>query len=136
MWVLVAAAALLLFVAAAALLLAKLTAKARSSSKNPFESDARRPRKEYVIDQKERDAVIKQNYNAGKVPSDLDAIVVGSGPGGLVTAAIMAKAGKRVLVLEQHDQAGGTFHTFIDKGGMAIKKQIGLINHLRFSVKR
>ena len=51
-----------------------------------------------------------------QVPSDLDAIVVGSGPGGLITAAIMAKAGKKVLVLEQHDQAGGTFHTFIDKG--------------------
>ena len=122
MWVLVATAALLLFVAAA-LLLAKLTANPRSSSKNPFETDARKPRKEYVTDQKERDAVIKQNYNAGKVPSDLDAIVVGSGPGGLVTAAIMAKAGKRVLVLEQHDQAGGTFHTFIDKGGTAIQKK-------------
>ena len=51
-----------------------------------------------------------------QVPSELDAIVVGSGPGGLVTAAILAKAGKRVLVVEQHDQAGGTFHTFIDKG--------------------
>ena len=65
--------------------------------------------------------IIKQNYNADKVPSDLDAIVVGSGPGGLVTAAIMAKAGKRVLVLEQHDQAGGTFHTFIDKVSSARK---------------
>lgn len=39
-----------------------------------------------------------------KVPADLDAIVVGSGIGGMSTAAIMAKAGKRVLVLEQHDQ--------------------------------
>ena len=28
----------------------------------------------------------------------------------------MSKAGKRVLILEQHDQAGGCCHTFIDKG--------------------
>jgi len=45
----------------------------------------------------------------------LDAIVVGSGAGGLTTAALMAKSGKKVLVLEQHDQAGGCCHTFIDK---------------------
>ena len=40
----------------------------------------------------------------------------GSGIGGLTTAALLAKAGKRVLVLEQHDQAGGCCHTFVDKG--------------------
>ena len=52
-----------------------------------------------------------------KVPQNgLDAIIIGSGIGGLSTAAIMAKAGKKVLVLEQHDQAGGCCHTFIDKG--------------------
>ena len=28
----------------------------------------------------------------------------------------MAKAGKKVLVLEQHDQAGGCCHTYIEKG--------------------
>ena len=28
----------------------------------------------------------------------------------------MAKAGKKVLVLEQHDQAGGCCHSFVDKG--------------------
>ena len=28
----------------------------------------------------------------------------------------MAKSGKKVLVLEQHDQAGGCCHTFIEKG--------------------
>ena len=51
-----------------------------------------------------------------QVPSDLDAVFVGSGPGAMSTAAVMAKAGKKVLLLEQHDQAGGTFHTYIEKG--------------------
>lgn len=51
-----------------------------------------------------------------KVPPDLDAIVIGSGIGGLAVAAALAKAGKRVLVLEQHDQAGGCCHTFQEKG--------------------
>jgi all-trans-retinol 13,14-reductase len=50
------------------------------------------------------------------VPESLDAIVIGSGIGGLTTAVLMAKSGKKVLVLEQHDQAGGCCHTFIDKG--------------------
>ena len=49
------------------------------------------------------------------MPAELDAIVIGSGMGGLTFSAIMAKAGKRVLVLEQHDQAGGCCHTYIDK---------------------
>ena len=43
-------------------------------------------------------------------------IVYRSGIGGLSAAALLAKAGKKVLVLEQHDQAGGCCHTFIDKG--------------------
>ena len=32
------------------------------------------------------------------------------------TAALLAKVGKRVLVLEQHYIAGGTTHSFEDKG--------------------
>ena len=51
-----------------------------------------------------------------QVPSHLDAIIIGSGIGGMTTGAIMAKAGRRVLVLEQHDQAGGCCHSFLDKG--------------------
>ena len=50
------------------------------------------------------------------MPSDLDAIVIGSGPGGLTAAALLSKAGKRVLVLEQHDQAGGCCHSFEEEG--------------------
>ena len=43
------------------------------------------------------------------------AVVVGSDLSCLTTAAILAKTGRKVLVLEQHDQAGGCCHTFIDK---------------------
>lgn len=50
------------------------------------------------------------------MPPNLDVIVIGSGIGGLTAGATLAKAGKRVLVLEQHDQAGGCCHTFIEKG--------------------
>lgn len=51
-----------------------------------------------------------------RVPSTLDAVVIGSGVGGLTAAALLAKAGKRVLVVEQHDQAGGCTHTFENRG--------------------
>ncbi|MEM7141335.1 MAG: NAD(P)/FAD-dependent oxidoreductase [Actinomycetota bacterium] len=41
-----------------------------------------------------------------------DAIVIGSGPGGLTTAACLGSSGKRVLVLESHDLAGGNTQVF------------------------
>lgn len=50
------------------------------------------------------------------MPQNLDVVVIGSGIGGLTAAATLAKAGKKVLVLEQHDQAGGCCHTYIEKG--------------------
>src|SRR5438093_479251 len=41
-----------------------------------------------------------------------DAIVVGSGLGGLSTAAYLATNGKRTLALEQHDILGGCSQVF------------------------
>ncbi|MEV5612337.1 NAD(P)/FAD-dependent oxidoreductase [Streptomyces sp. NPDC052225] len=41
-----------------------------------------------------------------------DAVVIGSGIGGLVCAAYLAVAGKRVLVVEQANVAGGNSHVF------------------------
>ena len=50
------------------------------------------------------------------MPQKVDVIIIGAGVGGLVTGSILARAGKKVLILEQHDQAGGGTHTFIEKG--------------------
>ncbi|XP_072549610.1 all-trans-retinol 13,14-reductase-like [Salminus brasiliensis] len=87
-----------------------------SSGPNPFQFDSREPLKPMVLEKKEKNKVLKQGFLASKVPENLDAIVVGSGVGGLAIAVLLAKVGKKVLVLEQHDRAGGCCHTFSKKG--------------------
>ncbi|XP_066522096.1 inactive all-trans-retinol 13,14-reductase-like [Hoplias malabaricus] len=84
--------------------------------RSPFTEESVRPPGPMELDQKKRDKVLKQGFTREKVPQNLDAIVIGSGIGGMTAAATMAKTGKRVLVLEQHDQAGGCCHTFTEKG--------------------
>jgi all-trans-retinol 13,14-reductase len=48
----------------------------------------------------------------GKEDQDYDVIVIGSGMGGMTAAAMLAKWGNKVLVLEQHYVPGGYTHTF------------------------
>lgn len=57
-------------------------------------------------------------YEAKAVDPDMvwDAIVIGSGIGGLTTASLLAQRGQKVLVLEQHWAAGGCTHTFESEG--------------------
>jgi carotene isomerase len=47
---------------------------------------------------------------------DFDAIVIGSGIGGLVAGAMLARYGKRVLICESHTIAGGAAHSFTQGG--------------------
>jgi all-trans-retinol 13,14-reductase len=43
---------------------------------------------------------------------DFDDLVIGAGMAGLAVASLLAKSGRRVLVLEAHDVPGGYAHTF------------------------
>ncbi|XP_062859644.1 inactive all-trans-retinol 13,14-reductase-like [Trichomycterus rosablanca] len=84
--------------------------------RSPFSLESVRPPGPLELDPKERNTVLMQGFTRAKVPENLDAIVIGSGIGGLTAAATLAKLGKRVLVLEQHDKAGGCCHSFTEKG--------------------
>jgi all-trans-retinol 13,14-reductase len=62
-------------------------------------------------------SLLHEKFNPSKLPSDIDYIVIGSGMGGLTTAAILSRLGRKVVVLEQHhDVAGGGTHMFDLKG--------------------
>ena len=45
-----------------------------------------------------------------------DAIVIGAGPGGVTIASLLANEGKRILLIDKNDRAGGRMSTFIKDG--------------------
>ncbi|NNE75507.1 MAG: NAD(P)-binding protein, partial [Pricia sp.] len=54
--------------------------------------------------------------NLPETPEKWDTIIIGSGAGGLAAAICLARAGQKVLVLEQHDVPGGWCHSFYLNG--------------------
>jgi len=59
---------------------------------------------------------IGRRYRPNRVAPDYDAIVIGSGMGGLTSAALLAALGQKVCVLEQHYTAGGYTHSYERNG--------------------
>ena len=59
---------------------------------------------------------IGRRYRANRLDGPYDAVVIGSGIGGLTTAALLSDLGWKVCVLEQHYTAGGYTHSY-DRNG-------------------
>jgi len=59
---------------------------------------------------------IGRRYRANRLAGPYDAVVIGSGIGGLTTAALLSALGWKVCVLEQHYTAGGYTHSY-DRNG-------------------
>jgi all-trans-retinol 13,14-reductase len=57
-----------------------------------------------------------KSYRPDRLDTPYDAIIIGSGIGGLTVASLMSQLGKKVLVLERHYVSGGFTHTFKRKG--------------------
>ena len=61
--------------------------------------------------------LVKLKFNPGKtqIPKSIDYIIIGSGISGLSCAALLARCGRKVLVLEQNGKLGGCMHIFSRK---------------------
>jgi phytoene dehydrogenase-like protein len=71
----------------------------------------------------------------GEAANGYDAVLVGGGHNALVTAAYLAKAGRRVLVLEKRPRLGGAAETS-ELGGARVPRLAHTVGRLRPSVVR
>ncbi len=55
-------------------------------------------------------------FHLESLKESYDVIVIGAGVGGLTTAALLARLGYAVLVIERHDRPGGYLHAFSRRG--------------------
>jgi phytoene dehydrogenase-like protein len=69
----------------------------------------------------------------GAVGGSWDVIVIGGGHNALVTAAYLAKAGRRTLVLEARDRVGGAAETS-ELGGVRVPRLADTVGRLRPSI--
>ena len=60
--------------------------------------------------------IIGRSFKKSNLKDFYDSIIIGSGLGGLTTAAFLSKKGQKVLVLERHYTAGGFTHVY-SRGG-------------------
>jgi len=88
--------------------------KRKTKGKNFFQIPPN-PKLKIEMEKEERKKRLKRKFKADQVPSNLDAIIVGSGVGGLMSGCLLAKAKKKVLVLEK-TKLGGCTHTFCKQG--------------------
>ena len=65
-----------------------------------------------------------------------DAIVIGAGHNGLVCAALLGKAGRKVLVLEANDQVGGAAVTREFTDGYSVSACAHLLYQLQSQVRK
>ena len=64
----------------------------------------------------ELNQTLKNRFSKNKIPDNIDVIIIGSGMSSLTLGCILSRVGKKVLILEKHYIAGGSMHTFCEKG--------------------
>ena len=89
-------------------------AKTIDSTAKPEQSKTESPKSKRT--KKPSTIRIGTRYRASRLVGSYDAIVIGSGIGGLTTAASLSSMGWKVLVLEQHYTAGGFTHAYSREG--------------------